>query len=111
MRVVSSWSLTTQQPALRLLRRISAVRPDLLHAAARHAALLEPVPGADEVRAWIDGGVCTVAPVLDSPLDTARTLAFSLADGATATRFGSGVDGATGAWRWMTAEQIGRAHV
>ena len=33
-------------PALRLLRRLTAMRPDLLHFAARDAAGLAPVPGA-----------------------------------------------------------------
>ena len=94
----------SQASALRLLRRLIAIRPDQLHFHARHAAGLEPVPTSAEVRRWINSPALRPADVLPLDLRRAPRIVVSLAEGAPATRFPSGVEGARASWEWMAAE-------
>lgn len=100
----NGYLLVSQAPALRLLRRLTAMRPDQLHFHARHAAGLEPVPSSAEVRRWISDPARRPASVLPLDLRRAPRIVVSLAEGAPATRFPSGVEGARQSWEWMRAE-------
>jgi 4-aminobutyrate aminotransferase-like enzyme/Ser/Thr protein kinase RdoA (MazF antagonist) len=90
----------SQQPALRLLRRLMGMRPEFLHFAARDAAGLEPVPQHDHIVEWLKSTDCTPASVLPIDLRRAGRVVISLADGAPATRFPGPVE----SWEWMRAQ-------
>jgi 4-aminobutyrate aminotransferase-like enzyme/Ser/Thr protein kinase RdoA (MazF antagonist) len=81
----NDYLLVSQAPALRLLRRLMAVRPEFWHFVARDAAGLTPVPRHDAVVAWMHSPECRPGPVL--PFDLTRTgrMLLSLADGAPGT--------------------------
>ena len=66
----NEYLLVSQAPALRLLRRLRAVRPQFLHFAARRAAGLAPVPQHDAIVAWLRGPECR--PVGPMPFDLGR---------------------------------------
>ena len=94
----NEYLLVSQAPALRLLGRLTAMRPDFLHFAARDAAGLPPVPQQPSITTWIGGAGCEPGPVL--PLDMRRSgrIVVSLTDGAPLTRFGSD---SVAAWEWL----------
>jgi len=96
----NEYLLVSQQPALRLLRRLMAMRPQFLHFAARAAAGLEPVPSHDAVTAWLQSPDCRPADILPYPLATAGRIVVSLADGAPATAFTDPHE----SWAWMTQQ-------
>ena len=96
----NDYLLVSQQPALRLLRRLMSVRPQFLHLAARAAAGLEPVPSHDAVVAWLQSPDCRPAELLPYPLATAGRIVVSLADRAPATAFSDPHE----SWAWMTEQ-------
>lgn len=100
----NDYLLVSQAPAARLLQRLVDMRPDQLHFAARHAAGLEPVPAAPAVRAWLASPGLRVVDPLPVDLAASPTVMFSLADGAPATMFPPGPQGAHAAWEWMRGE-------
>ena len=90
----------SQEPALRLLRRLLGIRPEFLHFAARSAAGLEPVPQHDRIVEWLQSPACKPAGVLPFDLRRAGRVVVSLADGAPATQF----TGPVQSWEWMQAQ-------
>ncbi len=89
--------LISREPALRLLRRLMAMRPQFLHFVAREAAGLTPVPNHDAVVAWLRSDQCTPVDVLPFPLRTAGRIVVSLADGAPLTAITDPVE----SWDWL----------
>jgi Ser/Thr protein kinase RdoA (MazF antagonist) len=104
----NDYLLVSQAPAARLLQRLAAIRPDQLHFAARHAAGLEPVPAGRAVREWLASPQLRVVDPLPVDLAAVPAVLFSLADGAPATQFPSGPQGAHAAWEWMRSEITAR---
>jgi hypothetical protein len=94
----NEYLLVSQAPALRLLRKLAAMRHGFLHFAVRHAAGLAPVPNESAVTAWLQSAECRPADILDVPLRTTGRIVVSLADGAPLTRFGTDADAA---WEWL----------
>jgi 4-aminobutyrate aminotransferase-like enzyme/Ser/Thr protein kinase RdoA (MazF antagonist) len=94
----NEYLLVSQAPALRLLRRLQAIRPQFLHFAARRAAGLAAVPQHDAIVAWLRSQECR--PVGPMPFDLGRAgrIVISLADGAP----GMDVAGDPDAyWAWL----------
>jgi 4-aminobutyrate aminotransferase-like enzyme/Ser/Thr protein kinase RdoA (MazF antagonist) len=81
----NEYLLVSQAPALRLLRRLMAVRPEFWHFVARDAAGLTPVPRHDAIVAWMHSPECRPGPVLPFDLTRAGRMLLSLADGAPGT--------------------------
>ncbi len=90
----------SQAPALRLLRRLTGMRPEFLHFAAREAAGLEPVPQHDRIVSWLQSPACQPSSVLPIDLRRSRRVVISLADDAPATQLPGPVE----SWEWMQAQ-------
>jgi 4-aminobutyrate aminotransferase-like enzyme/Ser/Thr protein kinase RdoA (MazF antagonist) len=81
----NEYLLVSQAPALRLLRRLMAVRPEFWHFVARDATGLTPVPRHDAIVAWMQSPECNPGPVLPFDLARAGRMLLSLAEGAPGT--------------------------
>jgi 4-aminobutyrate aminotransferase-like enzyme/Ser/Thr protein kinase RdoA (MazF antagonist) len=91
----------SQAPALRLLHRLVAMRPEFLHFVARDAAGLSAVPRHDAIVAWLRSAECR--PVSPLPFDLLRAgrIVVSLADGAPGMEVGSDP---VAYWAWLRGE-------
>lgn len=97
----NGYLLVSQAPALRLLRRITATKPEFLRACARAAAGLPPVPQQPEITAWLgDTAACCPAGPLPFDLRTAARVVVSLAGDAPLTAITDPV----AAWEWIRGE-------
>lgn len=91
----------SQAPALRLLRRLMAMRAEFLHFAAREAAGLSPVPQHDAIVAWLQSADCRPAPALPIEMVRAARILVRLGTGAP----GLDLIGEPDAhWQWMQGE-------
>ena len=93
----NEYLLISQAPALRLLERLMAMRPQFLHFVARAAAGRTPVPSHDAVVAWLRSPDCSPADILPFPLHTAGRIVVSLADGAPLTAIADPHE----SWQWI----------
>ena len=93
----NEYLLISREPAVRLLRRLMAMRPQFLHFVARAAAGLTPVPNHDAVVSWLRSTDCTPVDILPWPLRTAGRIVVSLAEGAPLTAIADPVE----SWRWI----------
>ncbi|MEX0847051.1 MAG: aminotransferase class III-fold pyridoxal phosphate-dependent enzyme [Ilumatobacteraceae bacterium] len=91
----------SQAPALALLRRLMAMRPEMLHFVARDAAGLQPVPRHDAIVAFMRSEACRPVSPLPFDLDRAGRLVISLADGAPGMQHASDP---VAYWGWLEAE-------
>ena len=96
----NEYLLVSQAPALRLLRKLTGMRPEFLHFAAREAAGLTPVPQHDRIVEWLCSPACAPAPVLPIDLRRAGRVVISLAEGAPVTLLPGPVE----SWEWMQAQ-------
>jgi 4-aminobutyrate aminotransferase-like enzyme/Ser/Thr protein kinase RdoA (MazF antagonist) len=87
----------SQRPALRLLGRLMAVRPDMWWFVARDAAGLTAVPRHDGIVAWMRSAGCRPMGPLPFDLGRAPRITISLAAGAPGTEHASDPV-AYGAW-------------
>ncbi len=83
--VDNDYLTVSQAPALRLLRRLLAVRPDMWWFVARDAAGRRAVPRHDAVVAWMRSDECRPAGLLPFDLDRVPRMTVSLAAGASGT--------------------------
>lgn len=93
----NDYLLISQAPALRLLRRLMAMRPQFLHFVARAAADRTPVPSHDAVVEWLGCPECAPADILPFSLRTAGRIVVSLADGAPLTAIADPYE----SWAWI----------
>ncbi|MCB9381741.1 MAG: aminotransferase class III-fold pyridoxal phosphate-dependent enzyme [Acidimicrobiaceae bacterium] len=97
----NGYLLVSQAPALRLLRRITAMKPEFLRACARAAAGLPPVPLQPAITAWLDDrDACRPTGPLPFDLRTAARVVVSLAGDAPLTAITDPV----ASWEWIRAE-------
>ena len=82
----NEYLLVSQAPALRLLQRLMALRPQFLHFVARDAAGLQPVPRHDAIVRWLHSAQCSPVQVLPFDLSLAPRVMISLAAGAPGTQ-------------------------
>ncbi len=91
----------SQAPALRLLRRLTAMRAEFLACVARDAAGRSAVPRHDAIVAWLGSDACRPVSPLPFDLRRAGRLVISLADDAP----GMHVAGDPVAyWQWLQGE-------
>jgi 4-aminobutyrate aminotransferase-like enzyme len=90
----NDYLVVSQAPALRLLRRLMAIRPEYLHFSAREAVGLPPVPQSNRIVHWLRSPHC--APVPPVPLDLRRAprTVVDLTEGSPAASIGSEPDAA-----------------
>ncbi len=91
----------SQAPALRLLRRLTSMRPEFLHFVARDAAGLSAVPRHDAIVAWLLGPACRPVSPLPYDLRRAGRIVISLADGAPGMQVASDP---IAYWDWLRQE-------
>ena len=94
----NEYLLISQGPALRLLRKLSSVRPDFLRAAAREAAGFSPVANHDAIVAWIQSPACQPGPVLGIDLERSGRFRVIMQEGAPGMEFGSDP---VAYWAWL----------
>ena len=93
----NEYLLISREAALRLLRRLGAMRPQFLHFVARAAAGLSPVPQHDAIVEWLRSDRCQPVDILPFSLRTAGRIVVSLAEGAPLTAIADPVAG----WQWL----------
>ena len=93
----------SQAPALRLLRRLTAMRPEFLHFVARHAAGLAAVPQHDAIVDWLRSPECRPVSPLPFDLRRAGRIVISLADGAPGMHVASDP---VAYWDWLQHEMV-----
>lgn len=91
----------SRAPVLALLRRLMAMRPEMLHFVARDAAGLQAVPRHDAVVSWMRSEACRPVSPLPFDLHRAGRLVISLADGAPGMEHASDP---VAYWTWLEAE-------
>ena len=94
----NDYLLISQAPALRLLRKLSSIRPDFLRAASREAAGFAPIANHDAIVAWIQSSHCQPAPVLGIDLERSGRFRVLLQKGAPGMEFASDPEAY---WAWL----------
>ena len=99
----NEYLIVSRAPALRLLRRLTSMRPEFLHFVAREAAGLPAVPQHDAIVDWLRSDECRPVSPLPFDLHRAGRIVISLADGA------PGMDVAADPvayWDWLRREMV-----
>jgi len=73
----------SEAPAWKALEKLANIHPRFAHYAFREACVLEPVPKAEKIRAWLNANAARSASLLDADLRTAPCKAFDLSVGST----------------------------
>lgn len=96
----NAYLTVSQAPALRLLRRLTAMKPDFLHFTARAAAGLAPVPHQPAITAWLRSSRCHPSDVMPFDLRRAGRVVVSLAGDAPLTAISDPDE----SWAWIQRE-------
>jgi Ser/Thr protein kinase RdoA (MazF antagonist) len=83
----NAYLLISQRPALALLRRLDAMRPHYLRAAARVAAGFPAIVNYDRIVGWISSAECRPASVLGIDLVRSGRILIGLSPGSTGLEF------------------------
>ncbi len=97
----NAYLLVSQEPALALLRTLSAINPEIKICIARVSAGLSAVPQSAVVVDWLAQNTGRMGPLFDFDLHTSPRLAISFAEGAAGTEFS---DSAERYGSWLDAQ-------
>jgi 4-aminobutyrate aminotransferase-like enzyme/Ser/Thr protein kinase RdoA (MazF antagonist) len=99
----NEYLVVSRAPALRLLRRLTSMRPEFLHFVAREAAGLAAVPQHDAIVEWLRSDECRPVSPLPFDLRRAGRIVISLADGAPGMHVASDP---VAYWDWLRQEMV-----